>query len=154
MKWAPAELCTVGTYAGSDPVRQECFARSDEGKSLLRPPIPQRLLSVRGFNGGVVPTKPAHKATQIWIAKERNLALDKPAAKISAKFERSCRYRAGRGPAFKLGRKDELGRNLGQLKHDKGEASQTDQIEVVQSFSYRQCTTANAIVATAFFGQL
>ena len=26
MNWTPAELCTVGTYAGSEAVRQECFA--------------------------------------------------------------------------------------------------------------------------------
>ena len=36
MNWAPAELCTVGTYAGSDAVRQECFALISATKFRFR----------------------------------------------------------------------------------------------------------------------
>lgn len=36
MEWAPAELCTVGTYVGSEAVRQECFALISEAEIQLR----------------------------------------------------------------------------------------------------------------------
>ena len=36
MEWAPAELCTVGTYVSSEAVRQEFFALISEAEIQLR----------------------------------------------------------------------------------------------------------------------